>query len=234
MSTAGAAISSVLAHALLWLLANHIPEHVDRKIIFPTCFTSSCVCEVGKNDKRGHAEPENVCTKCFWLARGKRTWMELVKKSLIKLIWVWVVFWCWIFFFDEFVRSMKLNNNFAQSEFAFSGVPTQPCPPKKFQNKLRCQHIISMTFSFRLLLSWQTTWTQWILADSHIAAWPAEVTKSRAGATCRHELDARFCTNWVSVLISNLLFVLLFFCLMDLHTWKMALTWCRMWEVLKS
>lgn len=57
------------------------------------------------------------------------------------------------FFFDEFVRSMKLNNNFAQSEFAFSGVPTQPCPPKKFQNKVRCQHIISMTFSFRLLLS---------------------------------------------------------------------------------
>lgn len=57
------------------------------------------------------------------------------------------------FFFDEFVRSMKLNNSFAQSEFAFSGVPTQPCLPKNFQNKVRCQHIISMTFSFRLLLS---------------------------------------------------------------------------------
>lgn len=65
MGTAGAAISSVLAHGLLWLLVNHIPEHVDRKTIFPTCFTSSCVCEVGKNDRRCHGGPENVCTKYF-------------------------------------------------------------------------------------------------------------------------------------------------------------------------
>lgn len=62
-STAGAAIASVLGHALLWLLVNHIPEHVDRKTIFPACFTSNCACEVGKNDKRCHAGPENVCTK---------------------------------------------------------------------------------------------------------------------------------------------------------------------------
>lgn len=74
---------------------------------------------------------------------------------------------------------MKLNN-FAESEFAFSGVPIQPRQPDNFQNKVRGQHIISMTFSFRLLPSWQTTWTHWILADSHIAPWPAEVTESRA------------------------------------------------------
>lgn len=65
MSTADAAISSVLAHALLWFLVNHIPEHVDRKTVFPTCFASRCVCEVGKNDRRCYAGPENVCTKCF-------------------------------------------------------------------------------------------------------------------------------------------------------------------------
>lgn len=40
---------------------------------------------------------------------------------------------------------MKLNN-FAESEFAFSGVPIQPRQPDNFQNKVRCQHIISMTF----------------------------------------------------------------------------------------
>lgn len=56
------------------------------------------------------------------------------------------------FFFNELVRSMKLNN-FAEPEFAFSGVPIQPRQPDNFQNKVRCQHIISMTFSFRLLPS---------------------------------------------------------------------------------
>lgn len=56
------------------------------------------------------------------------------------------------FFFNELVRSTKLNN-FAESEFAFSGVPTQSCQPDDFQNKVRCQHIISTTFSFRLLPS---------------------------------------------------------------------------------
>lgn len=162
------------------------------------CKRSSLKC----SDRRCHAEPENVCTKCLWLVREKRAWIELVRKSLIKLSW-----FSFFFLWYELVSSLKWNN-FAESEFAFSGVPTQPCQPNNFQNKVRCQHIISMTFFFRLLLSWQTTWTHWVLADGHIAPWPAELTKSMVGAACRHKLDAGFCTTSVSVLTTNLLLVL--------------------------